>query len=169
MTISVGTSANRRNQVLHHFNPPSLDSKLISKGKLGKNTKCSKGIKGCRLKYKQTEATMDYSFFALQFPLFQCIQGVPYISLQKGNGGSNPSVLKAFGNPRVRIFRIIWGKIQKYLDLCTHPNVRGFEINFRVCTRVWDKNSCTTINNHFKGWTRKHIRYNISPWGLKSL
>ena len=47
MTTSVGTSANRRNYVLHlglhHYNPPSLDSKLTRKGKLGKNTKCSKG------------------------------------------------------------------------------------------------------------------------------
>ena len=36
-TTSFGTSANRRNQVphlgLHHFNPPSLDSKLTHKRK----------------------------------------------------------------------------------------------------------------------------------------
>ena len=51
MTTFVSTSVNRRNRVLHlglhlglhHLNPPSLDSKLTNKGKLGKNTKCSKG------------------------------------------------------------------------------------------------------------------------------
>ena len=43
VTTFVGTSMNQRNQVLHlglhHLNPPSLDSKLTRKGKLGKNTK----------------------------------------------------------------------------------------------------------------------------------
>ena len=67
--------------------------------------------KGCRLKYKKIEATMDYSFLALQFLLLQCIQGVPYIALQRGNGGSNQSVLKAFGSPRVNLFGLIGGKI----------------------------------------------------------
>ena len=47
MTTSVGTSVNWRNYVLHlgphHLNPPSLYSNLTRKGKLGKNTKCSKG------------------------------------------------------------------------------------------------------------------------------
>ena len=37
---------------------------------------------------------MDYSFLAFQFLLFQCIQRVPFIVLQWGNGGSNPSDLK---------------------------------------------------------------------------
>ena len=40
VTTSIGTSMNRRNRVLHlglhHLNPPSLDSNLTSKGKLGK-------------------------------------------------------------------------------------------------------------------------------------
>ena len=105
-TTSVGMSANRRNGIphlgLHHLNPPSLDRKLTSQGKLGKNTKCSKGTKGCRLKYMQTVETMDYSLFSLQ-----CIQGVPYIALQEDNGGSNPSVLNAFGRPRVKWFGLI--------------------------------------------------------------
>ena len=58
-------------------------------------------------KYKKTEATMDYSFFALQFLLLQCIQGIPYIALQKGNGGSNPSDIKEYGRPRFKIFGLI--------------------------------------------------------------
>ena len=57
VTTSINTSTNQRNRVLHlglhHLNPPSLNSKLTRKGKLGKNTKCSKGTKGCRLEYKK--------------------------------------------------------------------------------------------------------------------
>ena len=45
------------------------------KGKLGKNTKCSKGTKGCRLKYMQAMETMVYSFVALQFLLFHVSKG----------------------------------------------------------------------------------------------
>ena len=59
--------------------PPPQSSishrKLTSKGNLGKNTKCSKGANGCRLKYKQSEATMDYRFFSLQFFLFNVSEG----------------------------------------------------------------------------------------------
>ena len=64
MTTSVDTSTNRRNLVLHlglhHLNPPYLDSKLIRKGKLGKNTKCSKGTKGFRLKYMKAMPTIQF-------------------------------------------------------------------------------------------------------------
>ena len=75
VTTSIGTSANQRNRVLHHLNPPSLDRRRTSKGNLGKNTKCSKGTKGCRLKYMQATATMDYSFLALQLLLFNVSKG----------------------------------------------------------------------------------------------
>ena len=106
VTTSVHTSTNQRNRVLHlvlhHLNPPSLNRKLTSKGNLGKNLKFPKGTKGCRLKYMQTTATMDYSFVALQYILLQCIQGVPYIAFQRGNGGLNPSDLKAYGWPGVK-------------------------------------------------------------------
>ena len=43
--------------------------------KLGKNPKCSKGTKGCILKYMQTVAPMDYSLLALQFLLFNVSKG----------------------------------------------------------------------------------------------
>ena len=43
VTTSIGTFANQRNRVLHHLNPPSIDSNLTIKGKLGKYTKLSKG------------------------------------------------------------------------------------------------------------------------------
>ena len=68
MTTSVGMFANRRNWVphlgLHHFNPPSLDSKLTRNDNLGKNTKVLQGTKGCKLKYK----------FWQQWTMFLCSQ-----------------------------------------------------------------------------------------------
>ena len=110
MTNSVGTSANQRNQVLHlglhHFNHPSLDSKLKSKGKLGKNTTCSKGQRDVDSSISKTKATMDYSFLTLQFLPLQCIQEAQYIVLQRGNGGLNPSVLKEYGRPIDKIFEL---------------------------------------------------------------
>ena len=75
---------------------------------------------------------MDYILVDIQFLLLQCTQWVPYIALQKGNGGSNPSDLKAYGRPRLRIFRLIQGKIQNGLALCTHPDVRRFEVKSHV-------------------------------------
>ena len=79
VTTSVGMFTKWRNQVLHlglhHLNPPSLDRNLKKQRQVGKNTKCFKWTKGCRLKYKQIEATMDYSFFALQFLLFNVSNG----------------------------------------------------------------------------------------------
>ena len=75
-----------------------------SKGNIGKNTMCSKWVKGCRLYYKKNEATIDYSFLTLQVLLLQCIQEAQYIALQIGNEGSSPSVLKAYGRPRVKLF-----------------------------------------------------------------
>ena len=64
-----GTSVNQRNRVLHlglhNLNPPSLDSNITRKGNIGENTKCSKGTKGCRLKYMKATTTMDYSFLSL--------------------------------------------------------------------------------------------------------
>ena len=54
-TTSISTSVNRRNRVphlgLHHFNPPSLDSKLTRKRKAWEEHKVFQGTKGCRLKY----------------------------------------------------------------------------------------------------------------------
>ena len=79
VTTSIGTSMNRRNQVLHlglhHLNPPSLDSKLTKKRQAWEEYYVLQGTKGCRLKYKQTEATMDYSLFSLQFLLFNVSNG----------------------------------------------------------------------------------------------
>ena len=79
VTTSFGMSTKWRNRVLHlglhHLNHPSLDSKLTRKGNIWKNTKCSKGTKGCKLKYMQSMATMDYSFVALQFLFFNVSKG----------------------------------------------------------------------------------------------
>ena len=95
-TTSVGKSGNQRNRVphlgLHHFNPPSLDSKL------GKNTKVLKGTKGMQTQ-AQVPTTMDYSSLSLNSSCLHCIQRVPYIALQWGNERSNLSDLKAYGRP----------------------------------------------------------------------
>ena len=56
---------------------------------------------------RKAKARIDYSLLALQFLLLQCIQGVPYIALKRGNGGSNPSILKEFIRTRVNLFRLI--------------------------------------------------------------
>ena len=66
-----------------------------------------KGQKDADSILSKIEAKMDYSFLTLQFLLLQCIKGVPYITLQRGNGELNPSVLKAFGRPRFKLFGFI--------------------------------------------------------------
>ena len=71
--------------------------------------------------YMQPVATMDYPFIALQ-----CIQEVPYIALQWGNGGSNLSDLKAYGRPRVKWFGLISRKT---------PKLFGF-MHTSQCTQV---------------------------------
>ena len=77
---------------------------------------------------------MNYGFLALQFLLLQCIQEAQYIALQIGNGGSSPSILKAYGRPRVKIFGTLSGKIQIFLALCTFPYVHVFWLKNCVYT-----------------------------------
>ena len=103
MRSSIATSLNQRNLVLHlglhNLNNPSLDRKPIRKGKLGKNTKFSKGQRDADSsinKLRQQWTIVSCS----SIPPFQCIQRVPYIALQWGNGRSNLSDLKAYGIPR---------------------------------------------------------------------
>ena len=69
---------------------------------MGRTLCAPKGQRDAYSSIRKSEEKMDYSFLALQFLPFQCIQGVPYIALQRGNGGLNPSVLKEFGRPRVK-------------------------------------------------------------------
>ena len=84
--------------LLRHLNPPSLDINLTSKGKLGKNTNCSKGQRDVDSSIRSGNNGLKFSCSSI--PLLQCIQRVPYIVLQWGNGRSNPSDLKAYGRPR---------------------------------------------------------------------
>ena len=58
-----------------------------AKGKLGKNTKVLQGTKGCRLKHKFRQQWTLVSLLLILLCL-QCIQRVPYISIQWGNGRS---------------------------------------------------------------------------------
>ena len=41
------------------------------------------------------------------------------------------------------------GKLQKYLDLCTHPDVRGFKGHIRVYMREWVEKLCIENNACF--------------------
>ena len=74
----------------------------------------------------QALATMDYSFLALEFLFLQCIQWVPYIVLQWGNGRSNPSDIRHMEGQEISDSDPHQGKLQKYLAFCTHPDVRMF-------------------------------------------
>ena len=70
---SIGTSSNRRNRVLHlglhHFNPPSQWKSYKAKASLGRAALCAlKGQKDANSSIT-SEATMDYSFLALNFLL----------------------------------------------------------------------------------------------------
>ena len=123
--------------------PPPLQSSISrfkshkAKKILGRTLCSPKGQRDADSSISKIEATMDYSFLTLQFLVLQCIQEAQFIALQRGNGGSNSRIVKEFGRPRVKWFGLIWGKIQNYLALCTHPDVRGFEVKSRVYTRVW--------------------------------
>ena len=63
---------------------------------------------------------MDYSFFTLQFLLLQCIQEAQYIALQRGNGGSNPSILKEYGRPETRYS---YSYEEKYKNICLYARI----------------------------------------------
>ena len=135
MANSVGTSTNPRNRVLHWASTTSILQISIAssqtKGKLGKNTMCSKGQRDAYSSIRKTKVTMDYSFLALQFILLLCIQGFPYIALQRGNGGSNLSDLKAFWRPRVKWFGFTWRKTQKIIWIYAHiPMYVGLRSKF---------------------------------------
>ena len=77
---------------------------------------------------------MDYSFLTLQFLTFKCIQRVPYIALQWGNGRSNLSDLKHMKGQETSDSDPHQGKLQNHLAFCTHPDVHGFKGQIRVHT-----------------------------------
>ena len=60
--------------------------------------------KGMHTQVYANQGNNGLQFICSSIPLLQCIQGVPYIALQRGNGGSNPSDLEAYGRPRVKWF-----------------------------------------------------------------
>ena len=94
---------------------------------------------------------MDYSFLSLQFLPLQCIQRVPYIVLQWGNGSSNPSDLKEYGGQETSESDPYQGKLQNYLAFCTHLDVHIFEGHIPVYIRERVKNSCIANNACFYG------------------
>ena len=135
---SVGTFVNRRNWVLHHLNPLSLDSKLTRKGKLGKNTKWSKGQRDADSSTRKLRQQWPIVFLLFNSPLFNVSKGF-LIWYSKGvMEGQIRDISRHVEGQDTRDLDPHQGKLQKYLDLCTHPDVRGFEVNIRVYTWVWD-------------------------------
>ena len=122
--------------------PPPLQSSismasLQSKWKLRKrNNVCSKGTKGCILKHKQVRKQWTIVSLLSKFSSSMYPRGSIYSSPNRYNGGSSPSVIKAYGSPRVNLFRTLWGKLQFFLDLCTFLDVHGFCLKSCIYTRV---------------------------------
>ena len=105
--------------ILHHFY-----SKLTSKRKSWEEHNSAPRDKGMQTQ-AQVPTTMDYSYLALNSSCLQCIQRVPYIALQWGNGRSNLSDLKAYGRSTDKWLGSTSRKTPKHLAFCTHPNVHG--------------------------------------------
>ena len=129
VTTSVGMSMNQRIWVLHlglhHLNPPSLDSKLTRKCKLGKNTKCSKGQRDAdsntsKLRQQWTIVFLLFNSSSSMYPRDS------YIVLQWVNGRSNLSDLEAYGRPR-----------DKWLGSTSRKTTKTFGLlHTSQCTRV---------------------------------
>ena len=142
-TTSVGTSANRRNWIPHTWVSTTSIlhlsiASLVVKYKLGKNTKVLQGTKGCRLKYKFQQQWTIVSLLLIISYSFNVPRGSLY-SFQRDTERSNPRDLKAYGRPRV-----IWvgsksRNAPKGFGLCTHPHIRGYRGQTRVCMRLSGK------------------------------
>ena len=65
VTKSVDTSLKWRNQVLHHFNPPSQWKDYKTMESLGGVVMCAQKDKGMQTQACMNEATMNYSLLAL--------------------------------------------------------------------------------------------------------
>ena len=116
--------------ILHHS-----DSKLTSKGKLGKNTKVLQGTKGCRLKYKFWQQWTIISLLSISLYVFNVPRGSLY-SFTRDNEWLNLCDIKAYGRPRVEWVGSMSRKNPKGFGLCTHPDVHGYRGQTRICMRL---------------------------------
>ena len=84
------------------------------------------GTKGCRLKYKQATATMDYSFVSLQFLSFNVSKGFLVQCFNGVKKGQIRAISRHMEGQETSDSDPHQGKIQNYLSFCTHPDVHGF-------------------------------------------
>ena len=121
-----------------HGPPPPQSS--ISQQKYHK-TKCSKGTKGCRLKYKKTEATMDYSFLVLQFLLFNVSKGF----LIQHSKGVMESQIRTISRHMEGQESSGWTHImEKSKNICIYAHISMYTglRSIIVCTREYGIKSC---------------------------
>ena len=83
---------------------------------------------------------MDYSFDALNFLLYlppsSMYQRVPYIASHGIMKGRIQAISRHMEGQESNESDPSQGKVQKDLDLCTDPDVRGYRGYIRVCTRL---------------------------------
>ena len=79
---------------------------------------------------------MDYSFFALNSLFLPSMyQGVPYIDLKGAMKGRIQAISRHKEGQESNDSDPLQRKLQKDLDFCTRPNVRGFRGQTLVYTR----------------------------------
>ena len=121
--------------ILHNF-----DSKLTSKGQAWEEHKSAP--KGQRDADSSIKFWQQWTIVSMlnSFSCFQCTKRVPYIAFQRDIEASNPCDLKAYGRPWVIWVRSKSRNAPKGFGLFTHPNVRDYRGNIRVCMRLLGKN-----------------------------
>ena len=131
MTTFVSTSMNRRNWVLHlglqHFNPPSLDSKIISKGKLGNNTKCSKGQRDVDSSTSKLRQQWTIVFLLFNSSPFNVSKGFLIYLFNGVMEGRIRAISRHMEGQEINDSDPHQGKLQNHLAFCTHLDVCGFK------------------------------------------
>ena len=144
MTTYVGTSMNRINRVLHlglhHLNPPSINRNITSKGKLGKKTKCSKGQRDVDSSASKLQKQWTIVFFLFNSSLFNVSKGFLIYFFKGVMEGQIWAISRNMEGQEISDSDPHQGKLQKYLDLCTHLDVHGYRSQTRVCMRLSSKN-----------------------------
>ena len=141
VTTSVGTYTNQRNWVphlgLHHFNPPSLDSKLTRKRQAWEEHKVLQETKGCRLKYK-LQQQWTIVFFLFNSSLFKVSEGFLIYLFNGVMEGRIWAISRHIKGQETSDLDPHQGKLENYLAFYTHPYVRGFKVQIHVYMRERD-------------------------------
>ena len=107
-----------------------------NKRKAWEEHKVLQWTKGCRLKYKQSMTTMDYSFLPLQLLLLNVSKG---FLIQLFNGVMEvqiQAISRHMVGQQTSDLDPHQGKLQNHLSQCTRPDVRSFMGQTRVYTRL---------------------------------